>query len=291
MVTHVTDILTTLITNVYISTGLLGIVVAMALESCCIPLPSEIVIPLAGIMLASGKMLSGMSLLAGLLLVAAAGSIGCLLGSIVAYAIGSRGGRPFLLKYGRHVLISRHDADRAEAFFQRWGSATAFFSRLLPVVRSYISLPAGIAKMPFAEFCISTFLVSFLWCLLLAYIGSVLGVHLGTLSAYFRTFDSVILVVVVVLVALYIWRHIRNDRIARDAPVTDQAINAHTLPVPPQPSGQPPQGWKQWSQARQPYPPAAPPVSQSPPAPSQSPQQQGWNQPQRKRQNSEEDLI
>ncbi len=256
MLTHLTDSLTTLITNLYVSTGLLGIVIAMAIESCCIPLPSEIVMPLAGIMLASGKILSGMSLIAGIVLVALAGSLGCLLGSIVAYAIGYSGGRPLLLKYGRYALISQHDADRADAFFQRWGSATAFFSRLLPVVRTYISLPAGISKMPFAKFCLYTFLGSFPWCLLLAYIGTVIGGNLSTLSPYFRTFDVVILVAVVVLVALYIWRHIHNDRIARAAHASEAAINAQPAPQGLQDWNRPPQSWSQQAQG-----------------------QQGWNQP------------
>lgn len=215
MLTHLTDTLTNLISNLYVTTGLLGIIVAMAIESCCIPLPSEIVMPLAGIMIANGKLLHGTNTLVALLLVALAGSIGCLIGSMVAYGIGYSGGRPLMLKYGRYVLISQHDADRADAFFQRWGSATAFFSRLLPVVRTYISLPAGIAKMPFVKFCIYTFLGSFPWSLLLAYVGLVLGNHLNTLSPIFHSLDAVILVVVVLLVALYIWRHVRNDNKAR----------------------------------------------------------------------------
>ncbi|MBV9230570.1 MAG: DedA family protein, partial [Chloroflexi bacterium] len=152
LLAHLTDTLTLLITNLYISTGLLGIALAMAIESCCIPLPSEVVMPLAGIMIASGKILNGISTPLSLLLVALAGASGCLLGSMAAYAIGFKGGRPLMLKYGRYVLISQHDADKADAFFQRWGSATAFFSRLLPVVRTYISLPAGISKMPFVKF-------------------------------------------------------------------------------------------------------------------------------------------
>jgi membrane protein DedA with SNARE-associated domain len=215
LLTHLTDTLTNLITNLYVTTGLLGIIVAMAIESCCIPLPSEIVMPLAGIMIASGKLLHGTNSIVALLLVALAGSIGCLIGSIVAYGIGYSGGRPLMLKYGRYVLISQHDADKADAFFKRWGSATAFFSRLLPVVRTYISLPAGIAKMPFVKFCIYTFLGSFPWSLLLAYIGLVLGNHLSTLSPIFHSLDAVILVVVVILVALYIWRHVRSDSKAR----------------------------------------------------------------------------
>src|SRR5579883_3126081 len=192
LLTHITDVLTTLITNLYVSTGLLGIVLAMAIESCCIPLPSEIVMPLAGIMLASGKMLPGTNPLLGLFLTAFSGAIGCLLGSMAAYYIGYKGGRPLMLKYGRYVLISQHDADKADAFFQRWGNATAFFSRLLPVVRTYISLPAGISKMPLGQFSVFTLLGSLIWSLLLAYIGTIVHANLAALSPIFHTFDAVI---------------------------------------------------------------------------------------------------
>src|SRR5947199_3185998 len=147
LLTHLTDILTTLITNLYVSTGLLGIVLAMAIESCCIPLPSEIVMPVAGILLSINKLLVGTNGVVSLLLVALAGAVGCLIGSVAAYGIGYSGGRPLMLKYGRYVLISHHDADKADEFFKRWGSATAFFSRLLPVIRTFISLPAGILNM------------------------------------------------------------------------------------------------------------------------------------------------
>ncbi len=243
LLTHLTDILTTLIKNLYISTGLAGILLAMAIESCCIPLPSEIVMPLAGVMIASGAILQGANPLVGLLLVALAGATGCLVGSVVAYGVGSAGGRPLMLKYGRYVLISQHDAEVADRFFQRWGSATAFFSRLLPVVRTYISLPAGIAKMPFLKFCGYTLLGSFPWCLLLAYVGYVLGNHLSTLGPIFHSLDVVILLAVVVLVILYIWRHIRNDRKARAvhaaADAEARVVNQQLPPQMPQSEQQP----------------------------------------------------
>jgi len=246
--------LTTLITNLYISTGLLGIVLAMAIESCCIPLPSELVMPLAGIMIVSGKLLHGTNSLLALLLVALAGAVGCLLGSIIAYIIGYTGGRPLLLKYGRYLLISQHDADKADQFFQRWGSETTFFSRLLPVVRTYISLPAGIAKMPFAKFCIYTVLGSFPWCLLLAYVGTIIGGNLATLSPIFHTFDVVILIVLVVLIALYIRRHIRNDRKARAnlASAEASAMQSPSQPQPQQEWGQQAQPQQEWGQQPQP---------------------------------------
>jgi membrane protein DedA with SNARE-associated domain len=267
LLASLTDTLTTLITNLYISTGLLGIVFAMALESCLIPLPSEIVMPLAGIMIAGHKILQGVSLPVSLVLVGLSGAIGCLIGSIVAYGIGYSGGRPIILKYGRYVLISHHDADKADAFFQRWGSATAFFSRLLPVVRTYISLPAGISKMPFVRFCIYSFLGSFPWCIALAYGGVILGNNMSKLSPIFHSLDIVILVVIVALVALYIWRHINNDRKARAA-----AARAAQAPA---------QDWSAQSQARQGQNWNG--QSQQPQQPqnssqSQFPQGQGWNQ-------------
>jgi membrane protein DedA with SNARE-associated domain len=223
LLTHLTELITMFITNLYVSTSLFGIVVAMAIESCCIPLPSEIVMPLAGVMVASGKILQGVNSWEALLLVGLAGALGCLIGSIVAYWIGAAGGRPLILNYGRYVLISQHDADLADRFFLRWGSPTVFFSRLLPVVRTYISLPAGITKTPFLKFCVYTLLGSVPWCLLLAYVGFVLGNHLSVLGPIFHSLDVVILLLVVVLVVLYVWRHIHNDRKARAEHEADDA--------------------------------------------------------------------
>lgn len=296
MLTHLTDAISLFVTNLYMATGLLGIIIAMAIESCCIPLPSEIVMPVAGFLLYTHKLLPGVNFLLGLFLVALAGAIGCLLGSIVAYWIGYSGGRPLMLKYGRYVLISQHDADRADSFFQRWGSATTFFSRLLPVVRTYISLPAGIARMPFAKFCLYTILGSLPWCLLLAYLGTILGAHTSQLSTVFHSLDVVILVAVVALLALYIWRHIRNDRQAREQAAISNNGNTG-LPTQPQGSHyQMPPSWTQaqgapanWSQqAQQPQQfqrqirnPQAPQAPQAPQPPQtqqfQQPSQQGWS--------------
>src|SRR2546426_2226744 len=312
LLTNLTHTLTVWIYNLYAFTGLAGIILAMAIESCCIPLPSEVVMPVAGFIIGSYYTSNPLHLPGtnpsfplwlNLVLVALAGATGCLIGSIAAYYIGYKGGRPLMLKYGRYVLISQHDADRADQFFQRWGSATAFFSRLLPVVRTYISLPAGISKMPFVKFCVFTFLGSFPWCLLLAYMGYVLGGNLSRLSPIFHSLDVVILVVVVLLVALYIWRHIRNDRRARAAhAAVEAAIVAQPSPVQTwnqsqqvqSPRGQVPQSQQQ-GLTQQPFPPqqargqiSAPSGIQPPQSPwgqvpqpqqngSQSPQPpQGW---------------
>ncbi len=213
MLNHTTDFFTQLVTNIYLVTGLFGIIFAMALESCCLPVPSEVVMPVAGVMVATHSRLPGLNpswpLWVNLVLVGLAGALGCLLGSIAAYMIGARGGRTLLLKYGRYVLISQHDAERADRFFQRWGNAAAFLSRLLPVVRTYISLPAGIAKAPFATFCVFTFLGSFPWCILLAYMGAQLEKSLGTVNAVLHWLNIVILAIAAISIMLYVWRRLR----------------------------------------------------------------------------------
>jgi membrane protein DedA with SNARE-associated domain len=197
------------ITNWYTTTGYLGIIIAMALESCCIPLPSEIVMPLAGFFVFKGNF--------SLVGVGVAGAVGCVFGSAVAYAIGASGGRPLLLKYGKFILISKADSDRADRWFAQYGAPVAFFSRLLPVVRTYISLPAGISRMNFWKFIVFTLLGSLPWTFLLAYIGYRLGdkiQHASQLTSVFHGLDIVILVVVVALVALYVYRHVQKDRAA-----------------------------------------------------------------------------
>jgi len=267
LLAHLTDTLTIFITNMYVTLGLAGIVIAMALESCCIPLPSEIVMPLAGVMFVEGKLLAGVNFWLGLVLIALAGAIGCLIGSAAAYGIGYTGGRPLMLKYGRYVLISQHDADMADRFFQKWGGATAFFSRLMPIVRTYISLPAGITKMPFLKFCVYTFLGSFPWCFLLAYVGTVVGNNLSVLTPIFRSFEVVIIIALVILLVLYIWRHILNDRKARAEQAA--AVQQQQTPQENQWLQQPQWGQQQWGQSQQQIPQGQP----------MQPQQQ-WGQPQ-----------
>lgn len=222
----ITETITNLIKNWYLNFGFAGIVLAMAIESCCIPLPSEIVMPLAGVYIVGAATTSNPWL--ALVGVAVAGAVGCLIGSIVAYGIGRAGGRPLLLKYGRFVLISQADSDRADRWFARFGPSVAFFSRLLPVVRTYISLPAGIYRMNFLKFCIYTVLGSLPWCFVLAFAGYKLKDQYEKLGTYFHGADIVIGVVLVVLIALYVYRHIKHDRAARAALAArqQQAANA-----------------------------------------------------------------
>jgi len=212
-----------LISHWYASTGYLGIILAMAIESCCIPLPSEIVMPLAGLFVATGAATATGRL--SLIGVALAGALGCLLGSAVAYGIGASGGRPLLLKYGKYILISQADSDRADRWFSKYGSSVAFFSRLLPVIRTYISLPAGISRMNFGKFMLYTFLGSLPWSFALAYLGYTFGPALqqkmASLSNIFHGLDVVIILVVVVAAGLYVYRHIKHDRQARAASTMD----------------------------------------------------------------------
>lgn len=183
-----------------------GVVALMAIESACIPLPSELIMPFAGWMLIKEKSLSAIyTLVAG-----AYGALGNTIGSAIAYGVGMWGGRPFLEKYGKYILISRHDLDLADRWFNKRGSWAIFISRLLPVVRTFISLPAGIARMHFVKFLIYTFLGSFLWSVGLAYGGYQLGEHWEQIRTVMRPFDPIIGVLIIALIAFYIYRHLKH---------------------------------------------------------------------------------
>lgn len=196
------------------SLGYAGIAAMMAIESACIPLPSEIIMPFSGYLVFTGRF--------DLQLVAIAGAIGCLLGSYIAYYVGASGGRWFLLRYGRWVLIAPHEIEIAERFFDRWGRSAVFISRLLPVVRTFIAFPAGVARMRLLPFSIYTLVGSYLWCLALAYAGMKLGQHWDGLAPYFHRFDTAIAIGVVAAAAIVIYNRIRSiaNAPASDAPGT-----------------------------------------------------------------------
>jgi membrane protein DedA with SNARE-associated domain len=185
-----------------------GVVLLMAIESACIPLPSELIMPLAGWMLIEKQSLEALYIL----VAGAYGALGCTIGSIVAYGVGIWGGRPFLNKFGKYVLISRHDLDLADRWFYRSGSWVIFVSRLLPVVRTFISLPAGIARMHFIKFSIYTFLGSFIWCAGLAYGGYKMGEHWEQIRDAMRPFDPLFVALIIILIAWYIYRHLRHSK-------------------------------------------------------------------------------
>jgi len=203
--------------NLFHSIGWAGVIAAMTVESACIPLPSEVTMPLAGWMLIQAKGLPVWhTLLAGL-----CGAIGCTMGSILTYWIGASGGRPVLEKYGRYVLISRHDIEVADSWFKRYGEATAFFSRLLPIVRTFISLPAGVARMGFVRFVSYSFVGSFIWCVVLGWAGYTFGEHWQEVRAWMRPFDIPIAILLIVLFAWFVYHKVRTNRKHATHPVED----------------------------------------------------------------------
>ena len=197
-----------IITRVYDVLGWPGVVFLMAVESAAIPFPSELIMPLAGWLLIEAKGSSPWFVV----LAAFYGALGNLLGSWVAYWISWKGGRPLLLKYGKYVLITRDEIDRAEEWFNKYGDWIVFFSRLLPVVRTFISIPAGIARMNFWKFSIFTFIGSFPWSLGLAYGGFLLGENWEDLRSAMRPFDIPILVIFVAAAAWFIYRRVKAIR-------------------------------------------------------------------------------
>ena len=182
--------------------GYSGVFLLMAIESACIPLPSEVTMPFSGYLVSTGRF--------SLQLAALAGALGCLAGSYVAYFIGARGGRRFLERYGRWVLIAPHELEIADRFFDRWGGPAVFFSRLLPVVRTFIALPAGVARMRLLPFTIYTLIGSYLWCLGLVWAGMKLGQHWAAVGPWFHRFDTIIVIVLAIGAAFLLYHRIRS---------------------------------------------------------------------------------
>ena len=197
--------LTTLIQNI----GWIGILLIMAIESANIPIPSEVTMPLAGWLLVQAR---GGSAIEAIVLGGLIGALGCLLGSVINYAIGAYGGRPFVERYGKYLLISHKDIARADKWFARWGDWASFISRLLPVVRTFISVPAGLVRINFVRFSIFTFVGSFIWCSALALGGFFLGDHWEELRRVMRPFDYPIIAIILIGLAYYIYRHVRHAR-------------------------------------------------------------------------------
>ena len=199
--------------------GWFGVVLAMAIESACIPLPSEVTMPLAGWFLIEARGYPVWHVIwAGLY-----GGLGCTIGSVATYWIGALGGRPLLEKYGKYVLVSRHDIEVADRWFNRWGEATAFFSRLLPVVRTFISLPAGVARMNFGKFTLLSFIGSFIWCIVLGWSGYVFGSQWELVRQYMRPFDIPIIIAGIVLAGWYIYNHVKRNRAYQAQAVSEEA--------------------------------------------------------------------
>jgi membrane protein DedA with SNARE-associated domain len=194
------------IRRIFESIGWPGVILLMAIESACIPLPSEIIMPLAGWMLI-GPGRWELIFLAGFF-----GAIGNLIGSALSYWFGASGGRLFLHRFGKYLLITDHELENADRWFARYGDRAAFFSRLLPGVRTFISLPAGIARTPWTRFFVYTFAGSLIWSTALAYGGYLLGSNWEKIRSVMRPFDIPIIIIAVVLIATFIWKRIRTIR-------------------------------------------------------------------------------
>ncbi|HEY8730835.1 MAG TPA: DedA family protein [Candidatus Limnocylindria bacterium] len=199
-----------LLERAYATFGYLGVVLAMAVESAAIPIPSELILPFAGFSVARGIPEPLTAAPWSYWGAVAAGVIGNTLGSLVAYAIGAYGGRPLLERYGRYVLISMHDLDVAERHFKRWGDATVFFSRMLPIVRTFISVPAGIARMRLWRFVTFSVLGAIPWVMLLVWGGMVLGEHWADIKHSLNGLDYIVTAGLVAAVGLFVWRHLRT---------------------------------------------------------------------------------
>lgn len=210
MISRVIETLAVFTTAVISAMGYGGVVLLMAIESACIPLPSEIIMPFAGYLVYRGQFtLHGAAL---------AGAIGCVVGSIPAYYLGMYGGRPVIERWGRYVLLSHKELDFADRLFSRHGHWVVLAGRLLPVIRTFIAFPAGVARMPMGKFVLYTFVGSYPWCLALAWVGRELGEAWHTdprLKAAFHRFDLLIALALVAAVAWFAWhklRELRRDR-------------------------------------------------------------------------------
>ena len=196
--------------SLYTAFGYAGVVVAMAIESAAIPLPSELILPFAGWMVSRGleePLTAAPWAYWGAVI---AGIVGNTVGSLLSYYVGRLGGRPLLERYGRYVLISAHDLELADRWFARWGEATVFFSRMLPIVRTFISVPGGIARMPVWRFTLFSVLGAAPWVMLLVWGGMILGDNWTQVKSSLRGLDSLVAAVLLLLVGVFVWRHLRR---------------------------------------------------------------------------------
>jgi membrane protein DedA with SNARE-associated domain len=200
MLDQIISVLAAWIVEVISAAGYLGVLVLMAIESACIPLPSEVIMPFAGYLVSVGQFT--------LVGAATAGALGCNVGSTLAYYVAAKGGRPVLERWGAYVLISAAELERAEDFFARYGAVTVFVGRLLPVIRTFIAFPAGLGRMPMLKFQIYTFLGSWPWCFGLAYVGFILGKRWDsdpTFRSLFHRFDAVVVAMVLAGLVWFVW--------------------------------------------------------------------------------------
>jgi membrane protein DedA with SNARE-associated domain len=192
--------------SLYGAVGYIGVMLAMAIESAMIPLPSELILPFAGFMVSDPSQiepLTGQQWNFWIVVIVA--TLGNTLGSLVAYAIGAYGGRPFLERYGKYLLIRQHEIDAADRFFEKYGAATVFFGRLLPIVRTFISFPAGVTRMPLGKFIAYSTAGALPWSIALVYAGVLLGANWVEIREMLKPFDLAIAAAVVILFLGLLW--------------------------------------------------------------------------------------
>lgn len=206
MIAFIDEIALPFLQSLYAAVGYIGVMLAMAIESAMVPLPSELILPLGGFMVSSAAQiepLTGQPWSFWIVVIVA--TLGNTLGSLVAYAIGAYGGRPFLERYGRYLLIRDHEIEAADRFFERYGAATVFFGRLLPIVRTFISFPAGVTRMPIGKFIAYSTAGALPWSIALVWAGVLLGDNWVEIRELLKPFDLAIAVGVIVLFAALLW--------------------------------------------------------------------------------------
>jgi len=208
MITDLINVLAQFVVHIIGVLGYPGIFLLMLVESCGIPMPSEVIMPFSGFLVADGRMLFWV--------IVAMGTLGNLVGSLLAYWIGYKGGRPLIEKYGKYILISKHDLDLADKWFKKYGDLTVFFGRLLPVIRTYISFPAGISKMDIKRFSIYTTLGALPWTALFAWLGVKMGGNWELIREKLHNFDMSMGILVVLFVTWYVWRHLKHQKVSRN---------------------------------------------------------------------------
>ena len=218
MLAFIDEIVIPFLNALYGAVGYLGVMVAMAIESAMVPLPSELILPYAGFLVHDPTQIEPLT--GGpwdFWIVVIVGTIGNTLGSLVAYAIGAYGGRPFLERWGRYLLIRPHEIEIADHFFARWGNATVFVGRLLPIVRTFISFPAGVTRMPLSKFVLYSTLGALPWSILLAWAGVQLGANWVQIRHMLQPFDLSIAVLVVVGALTLLWLRLGRPGMRRTA--------------------------------------------------------------------------
>lgn len=208
MITSLLILISSSVIAVIAKLGYAGVFFLMALESAAIPIPSEIIMPFSGFLVFEGKFNFWASVLTG--------TFGNVFGSLILYWIGAKWGRPFFSRFGKYFLIHETDLDLAERWFMKYGKAAVFFGRLLPVIRTYISFPAGLSKMAIKTFLVYTFIGAFFWSVFLTFLGVKFGENWKILEVYFRKFDLVIGAVILIFAVWWIWRHLKKKHLTSD---------------------------------------------------------------------------